>query len=154
MHLFVYFARVIFYPFSLPLGVRGLPRLVILALPRRFYKLFWIFSKRTDKVVINSQPSSSHWKLPKVTKVMVPMTLPKRTSLKLGYHRIMFSTVKSYWTWQEISKKRYNNRHRWNISGKFIRLIRLCKIETSVQIYSQYIKMIKLIIALYICLLE
>ena len=34
---FVYFARVNFYNFSLPLGVRGWLRLVIVALPGLFY---------------------------------------------------------------------------------------------------------------------
>ena len=37
VHLFVYFARVNFYPFSLPLGVRGWLRLVVVALPGLFY---------------------------------------------------------------------------------------------------------------------
>ena len=37
VHLFVYFARVNFCPFSLPLGVRGCLRLVIVALPGLFY---------------------------------------------------------------------------------------------------------------------
>ena len=37
LHLFVYFARVRFCPFSLPLGVGGWLRFVIVALPALFY---------------------------------------------------------------------------------------------------------------------
>ena len=37
---FVYFARVRFCPFSLPLGVRALLRLLIMALPGLFYSHF------------------------------------------------------------------------------------------------------------------
>ena len=40
VHLFVYFARVNFCPFSLPLGVRGWLRLVAVALPALFYHTF------------------------------------------------------------------------------------------------------------------
>ena len=40
VHLFVYFARVIFCSFSLPVGVRGWLRLVIVTLPRLFFCCF------------------------------------------------------------------------------------------------------------------
>ena len=41
VHLFVCFARVCFCPFSLPLGVDGWPRFVIVAYPGPFYSLFY-----------------------------------------------------------------------------------------------------------------
>ena len=39
-YLFVYFARINFFPFSHTLGVRDWLRLVIVATSRRFYQLF------------------------------------------------------------------------------------------------------------------
>ena len=40
MHLFICFARVYLCPYSLPLGVEGWLRFVIVAYPGPFYKLF------------------------------------------------------------------------------------------------------------------
>ena len=42
VHLFVYFGRVDFFPFSLPLGVRGWLRLVVVALPGLFYYILCV----------------------------------------------------------------------------------------------------------------
>ena len=44
VHLFVCFARVCFCPFSLPLGVEGWLRFVIVAYPRSFYYFFYQIS--------------------------------------------------------------------------------------------------------------
>ena len=41
-HLFVYFARINFCPFSLPLGVRDSLLFVNVALPGHFYLLVWL----------------------------------------------------------------------------------------------------------------
>ena len=46
--LFVYLARIKVCPFSLPLGVRIWLRLVLVALPALFYKLFWTLQKPTE----------------------------------------------------------------------------------------------------------
>ena len=48
MHLFLCFARVSFCPFSLPLGVGGWLRFLIVALPAPFYLLFCSFSKEGE----------------------------------------------------------------------------------------------------------
>ena len=42
VHLFVYFGRVDLFPFSLPLGVRGWLRLVVVALPGLFYYILCV----------------------------------------------------------------------------------------------------------------
>ena len=71
-HEFVYFARVNFCPFSLPLGVRDWLRLV--ALPGHFYYLFFILLSSSAVKVQLSQAEG------KVNKMSVRISLTLEAS--------------------------------------------------------------------------